>query len=212
MNTLDLDAYDRNVFDEIVELIKERHPTLDEEEIRKEALDLMEQHVRAVSVLSLRDPDQADWDRGELEQLHIHAAGIARVLKDLSLESEIELKLFFGKKRPPNLKRLHQDAKTLSDSLQDGLKKRPPPGRGRPKDIPLAILMEEAVTVFKKASGIDPANLPNPRSQKSRNKKHKLYQFVRVLIPKSIRYGLDEQFGALKNRVDEYLENCKESQ
>ncbi len=206
MNTLDLDAYDRNVFDEIVELIKERDPTLDEEEIRKEALDLMEQHVRAVSVLSLRDPDQADWDRGELEQLHIHAAGIARVLKDLSLESEIELKLFFGKKRPPDLKRLHQDAKTLSDLLQDGLKKRPPPGRGRPKDIPLAILVEEAVTVFEKASGIDLDNLPDARSQLSRDKKHELYEFARVLIPESITYSSKSQFDSLKKMINRYLE------
>jgi hypothetical protein len=212
MKELDLDAYDWIVFTAIIKLIHERNPTLDEEAIKNEALDLMEQHVRAVSVLSLRDPNQPAWDRGELEQLHIHAAGIARVLRDLSFESEIELKLFFGSKRPPDLKRLHQDTKTLSDSLRDGLKKRPPAAKGRPKDIGLAILIEEAVTVFRKASGIDPANLPNPRSQKSRDKKHKLYQFVRVLVPKSIKYGSDEQFGALKDRVDEHLADCKEHQ
>lgn len=211
MNALDLDAYDKSVFQAIAKLIKERDPNLDEEAINKEALDLMEQHVRAVSVLSLRDPNQPEWARGELEQLQIHAAGIARVLDNLSPESRIELKFLFGKIRLPDLKRLRHAAKNLSEPLQEALKKRPPAAKGRPKDIPLAILVEEAVTVFEKASGIDLDNLPNPRSQNSRSKKHKLYKFVRVLIPKSIRYGSDEQFGALKDRVDQYIDDRKKN-
>ncbi len=227
MNALDLDAYDKSVFQAIAKLIKERDPNLDEEAINQEAGDLMGQHVRAVSVLSLRDPDQPDWDRGELEQLYEHAAGLAGVLKDLSPESRIELQYMILENLPPepkkeledlsvsellsDLNRLHWDVQKLSDSLRGGLKKRPPTAQGRPKDILLAILVEEAVTVFEKASGIDLDNLPNPRSQNSRSKKHKLYKFVRVLIPKSIRYGSDEQFGALKDRVDQYIDDRKKN-
>ena len=205
MNALDLDAYDKSVFQAIAKLIKERDP-LDEEAINKEALDLMEQHVRAVSVLSLRDPNQPEWARGELEQLQIHAAGIARVLDNLSPESRIELKFLFGKIRLPDLKRLRHAAKNLSEPLQEALKKRPPAAKGRPKIIPLAILVEEAVTVFEKASGIDLDNLPDARSQSSRDKKHKLYEFARVLIPESITYSSKSQFDSLKKMINRYLE------
>jgi hypothetical protein len=223
MNTLDLDAYDRSVFQAIAELIKERNSNLDEEAINQEALDLMEQHVRAVSVLSLRDPDQPDWDRSELEQLYEHAAGLARVLKDLSPESQIELQYMILENLPPepkkeledlsvpellsDLNRLHWDVQKLSDSLRDGLKKRPPTAQGRPKDIPLAILVEEAVTVFEKASGIDLDNLPDARSQSSRDKKHELYEFARILIPESITYSSKSQFDSLKKMINRYVEN-----
>ncbi len=56
MKPFDLNAYDKRVFGAIAKLIHERDPSLGEDEIEREALDLMGDHVRAASVLSLLRP------------------------------------------------------------------------------------------------------------------------------------------------------------
>ena len=207
MKSFDLNAYDERVFDAIAKLIHDRDPSLGEDEIKQESLDLMRDRVQAASVLSLSSPDQPAPKREELENLYRHAVGMAGVLENLSTQSNIELRYISGSKQLPDLKRLQLDAKDLSDALREGLKKRPPLPKNRPKDVTMAILVEEAVNIFEKATGISLNDWPNPKSQRSRNVKHKLNQFVRTYMPEPHKYNSESQFASLNKTVSRYLED-----
>ena len=134
-----MNAYDVRIFEEVAKLIHGRDPSLDEVAIKQKALNLLAKHARAVSV-SLFDLEQTAPKRAELEQLYEYAEGMADVLENLSTQSDIELRFISGSKQLPDLSRLQQDAKVLSDALREGLEKRPPPKGNRPKDT-LACVM-----------------------------------------------------------------------
>ena len=103
MQSFDLKAYDERLFDAISKLIKERDPRLGEDEIKREAQDLMEHHVRAASVLSLSGPYSK---RSELEQLKEKSKELADALKNLSFQANFELRYLSGSAPLPDLKRL----------------------------------------------------------------------------------------------------------
>ena len=104
----------------------------------------------------------------------------------------------------PNLKRLQLDAEELTNALWECLKKRPPPKQHRPKDVTMAILVEEAVNVFEKATGISLNDLTEPKSQNSKNIIHKLNQFVRTYMPEVYKYSSVSQFNSLSKKVSRY--------
>ncbi len=205
MKSFDLNAYDERVFDAIAKLIHDRDPSLGEDEIKQESLDLMRDRVQAASVLSLSSPDQPAPKREELENLYRHAVGMAGVLENLSTQSNIELRYISGSKQLPDLKRLQLDAKDLSDALREGLKKRPPLPKNRPKDVTMAILVEEATNIFEQATGVSLNDLPNPRSQHSRDIKHAFYQFVVKYMPNPDKYSSESQYNTLKAYICRYL-------
>ena len=205
MKSFDLNAYDERVFDAIAKLIHDRDPSLGEDEIKQESLDLMRDRVQAASVLSLSSPDQPAPKREELENLYRHAVGMAGVLENLSTQSNIELRYISGSKQLPDLKRLQLDAKDLSDALQEGLKKRPPLPKNRPKDVTMAILVEEATDIFELATGIILNELPNPRAQSNRNIMHDFYQFVANYMLDPDKYNSESQYTSLTTYIKRYL-------
>ena len=203
----DLNAYDKRIFEEVTKLIHGRDPSLDESAIKREALNILAEHVRAVSVSDLLGADQPTQMPAELEQLHKHAEGMADALEKLSRQSDIELRYISGSKRLPDLKRLQLDAADLSEALREGLKKKPPARRGRQRDFAQENLLEEATTVFEQAYGVTLNDLPKPPTQKSRNIKHRYHQFVRIYMPEPHRYESQEQFDTLKKYSNRYLES-----
>lgn len=204
MKSFDLNAYDKRVFDAIAKLINERDPRLGEDEIEREALDLMGDHVRAASVLSLSGPKS---ERSELEQLEEKSRELADALESLSFQAQLELRYISGSAPLPDLKRLQLDAAELANALWEGLKKRPPPDAHRSKDVRIESLIAEAVNVFEKAMGIRLKDLPKPESQKSRDMIHKLNQFVRNHMPIQSMYESDSEIDSLSTRVRRYREN-----
>ena len=204
MKSFDLNAYDKRVFGAISKLINERDPRLGEVEIEREALDLMENHVRAASVLSLSGPISK---RSELEQLKERSRDLADTLENLSSQSQIELRYISGSAPLPDLKRLQLDAAELGNALREGLKKRPPPDRHRTKDVRMESLIGEAVNVFEKATGISLSNLPNRKSHKSKKIIEKLNQFVRTSMPERNKYESESEIKSLNKRVGRYLED-----
>jgi len=201
MKPFDLNAYDKRVFGAIEKLIHERDPSLGEDEIKREALHLMGDHVRAASVLSLLGPISK---RSDLEQLKGKSREFVDALENLSPQSHIELRYLSGSTPLPDLKRLQLDAEELSNALWEGLKKRPPPKQNRPKDVTMAILVEEAVNVFEKATGTSLNDLTEPKSQISKNIIHKLNQFVRTYMPEDYKYSSESQFKSLSKMVSRY--------
>ena len=201
MKPFDLNAYDKRVLGAIEKLVHERDPSLGEDEINREALNLMGDHVRAASVLSLLRPISK---RPDLEQLKGKSRELADALENLSPQSHIELRYISGSTPLPDLKRLQLDVEELSNALWEGLKKRPPPKSNRPPDVTMAILVEEAVNVFEKATGISLNDLTEPRLQKSRNIIHKLNQFVRTFMPEEDKYRSVSQFNSLSKVVSRY--------
>ena len=93
MNPFDLNAYDKRVFGEIENLIRERDPSLGKDERKREALDLMGGHVMAASVLSMLGPISK---QSELEQLKGKSRELADALENLSPQSHIELRYISG--------------------------------------------------------------------------------------------------------------------
>ncbi len=201
----DLNAYDKRIFEEVAKLIHGRDPSLDESAIKREALNILAEHVRAVSVSDLLGADQPTQMRAELEQLHKHAEGLADALENLSFGSRIELHFVSDPKQLPNPSRLQLDARDLGDALQEGLKKKPPARRGRRKDFAQEILIKEATNVFEQASGVSLNDLPKPPTQQSRKSKRKYYLFVRTYMPAQRLYESRVQFDTLKKAADRYL-------
>ena len=203
MKSDDLNAHEERIFKEVAKLIHERNPGLDEEAIKRQTLNLTE-HARAASV-SLFDPEQSAQKPDELQQLYGFARGMADVLENISIQSGIELRLISGSEQLPDLNRLQQDAKVLSEALREGLKKRPPPKAHRPKDLTMNNFVEEATNIFEQATGINLNDLPEPRTQNSRNIKHTFYQFVVNCMPNPQKYNSTEQYNTLKKYIDRYL-------
>ena len=201
MKPFDLNAYDKRVLGAIEKLVHERDPSLGEDERKREALDLMGNHVRAASGLSLLGPISK---RPDLEQLKGKSRELADALENLSPQSHIELRYISGSTPLPDLKRLQVDAEELTNALREGLKKRLPPKKHRPKDVTMAILVEEAVNVFEKATGISLNDLTEPKSQNSKNIIHKLNQFVRTYMPEVYKYSSESQFKSLSKVVRRY--------
>ena len=167
-------------------LINERDPKLGEDEIVREALNLMENHVRAASALSLSGPKS---ERSELEQLRGKSREFADALESLSFQAQLELRYISGSEPIPDLKRLQLDAKN------------------RPRDVWMESLIGEAVIVFEKAMGINLSNLSNRRSQNSKKIIHNLNQFVRTFMPEPEKYSSESQFKTLSKRVSRHLTN-----
>ena len=200
----DLNAYDKRIFEEVAKLIHGRDRSLNESAIKGEALNILAEHARAVSVSVLLGADQPAQMRAELEQLHKHAEGMADALEKLSPQSDIELRYISGSKQLPALKRLQRDAADLSEALREGLKKRPPQEQHRPKDVTMEILVEEATNIFEQATGVSLNDLPNPRSQHSRDIKHAFYQFVVKYMPNPYKYSSESQYNTLKAYIYRY--------
>ena len=199
-----MDSREKRIFHAVANLINERDPALDKDEIKRQALALIKECVRVAPALS-NDSQLHAPKQNELEQLHKHAEGLADALENLSFGSRIELHFVSDPKQLPNPSRLQLDARDLGDALQEGLKKKPRARRGRRKDFAQALLIKEATNVFEQASGASLNDLPKPPTQQSRNIKRKYYLFVRTYMPAQRLYESRVQFDTLKKAADRYL-------
>ena len=200
-----MESYDERIFHAVAGLIHERDPMLDNDEIKRQALDLMREHVRTAVVHSISQHHSAPKPN-ELENLQKQAERLADALENLSLQSDIVLRFVSDPRPLPNLSRLQQDAEFLSEALLEGLKNMPPPpGRGRKKDLAKESLFEEATKVFEQAYGVSLNDLPKLPTQQRRNIKHKYFLFVRTYMPNQNLYQKQEQFETLKKAVSRYL-------
>lgn len=197
-------SYDERIFHAIARLIHERDPVLDEDEIKRQALDLIGEHARAEVADSISSKHPA-LRKKELEYLQKQAEGLADALENLSLSSKIVLGLVSDPEQLPDLQCLQLEAKKLGVSLQEGLKKKPAPSIGRKKLFARESLIEEATNVFEKAYGVNLSNWPKPRSQQSRDIKHKYFKFVRAYMPDQNLYERKEQFETLKKAARRYI-------
>ncbi len=199
-----MESYDERIFHAVARLIHERDPMLGNDEIKRQALDLMSEHVRAAAVHSISQQHSAPKPN-ELEKLQKQAEGLAVALENLSLQSDIVLRFVSDPRLLPNLSCLQRDAKFLSEALLEGLKNMPPPpGRGRKKDFAQESLFEEATNVFEQAYGVR-LPLPKPKLQQSKNINHKYFLFVRTYMPSQNLYQRQEQFDTLKKAANRYL-------
>jgi hypothetical protein len=184
MTSWDGKAYQKKVFDAIVRLIQKRDPSLGEDELKREALSLMEEHVRAAPMPFLNH-EQPRLKRDEWERLQRQAKTLANKLQKLSFESKIQLRYLC--KQLPDLNRLQLDLEDFSRALREGLKKRRSM-KHRPTDFTKKDLVEEAINIFEKATGISLDELSDPNSRHSKKIKNKLTNFVEIYLPNKNMY------------------------
>lgn len=199
-----MESYDQRIFQAVARLIHERDPKLDEDEIRRQALVLVNEHVRAADALEIYSQLPAP-KKNELEDLKKQAEGLADALEKLSFQSSTVLRLVSDPKQLPDLSCLQLEAKKLGKILREGLKKIPAPRKGRKKSHARDSLIEEATNIFEQVYDVNLNDLPEPPTQQSRNIKHEYYLFVRTYMPDHNLYQRQEQFETLKKAADRYL-------
>ncbi len=205
MSSLDANAYQRTVVDAIKGLIQERDSSLNEDAVEIEAWSLIEEHVRAAPMpfLNHQQPrlTQKKWKR-----IQEQAQALADSLQDLSFDSKIELRYLCM--QLPDLNRLQLDLEDFSRALQEGLKKRPPPKKQRPKNFAKKDLVAEAVDIFQKATGINLDELSDPNSQHSKKIIEKLNDFVEIYLPNKNMYS---SRSALSRYMNRFLKSRRKS-
>ena len=180
-----MEQYDQRVFRAIAKLILERDPKLDKDEIGRQALDLLNEHVRAAAALSTH-PQQPAPRPNELEDLQKQARGLADALENLSFQSKIVLSFFSDRMSLSDQTRVQRDAKNLGEILRQGLKKKPLPRRGPKKDFAKEDLIKDATNVFEQAYGVSLKDLPKLPMQKRRKTKNKYYSFGTLCSPTAL--------------------------
>jgi hypothetical protein len=195
MAPLDPITYERNVFEAIVGLIQKRDPSLAIDEAEGEARNLMSKHVRTAP-MAFPTSDQPRLTQEEWMRLQEQARTLADSLRNLSFESQIELRYLC--KPLPDLSRLHLDLADFSSALQRGLKKRPAAKNHRPKDLVKEDLVDEAIAVFEMARGIRLADLSNPKSHKNKIIRQELNDFVEIYIA-------DRQVYSSRSALNRYM-------
>ena len=197
-------SYIERIFRAIAKLILERDPELDKDEIKRQALDLIEENVRAEAALSTLSQGPAPKPN-ELEGLQKQARDLADALENLSFQSKIVLSFFSDRMSLSDQTRVQRDAKNLGEILRQGPKKKPLPRRGPKKDFAKEDLIKEATNVFEQACGVSLNDLSKLPMQQSRNTKNKYYSFVRTYMPEQRLYKSKSQFDTLKKAADRYL-------
>ncbi len=185
MTSRDASAYQEKVFDAIKGLIQERDSSLNKDEVEREAWSLIEEHVRAAPMPFLNH-QQPRLKQKEWERLQEQAQALADSLQDLSFDSKIELRYLC--KQLPDLNRLQLDLEDFSRALREGLKKRPPPKKHRPKNLVKEDLAEEARNIFEKATGSSLHELSDTNSQHYKKNKKRLNDFVEIYFPDKSMY------------------------
>ena len=201
-----MESYIERIFHAVEELIRKRDPELGEDEINRQALDLIEENVRPEAALSTLPQGPAPKPN-ELEDLQKQARGLADALENLSFQSKIVLSFFSDRMSLSNQTRVQRDAKNLGEILRKGLEEEPPPRRGRRKDFAKEDLIKEATDVFEQAYGVGLKDLPELPMPKRRKTKQEYYSFVRTYLSIQNIYELDSKFETLKKYAKRYLES-----
>ena len=153
-------------------------------ELKRETWSLMEEHVHAAPMPFLSH-QQPRLKQNEWISLQEQAKALVDKLENLSSNSKIELRYLC--KQLPDLNRLQLDLEDFSRALREGLKKRRSM-KHRPTDFTKKDLVEEAINIFEKATGISLDELSDPNSRHSKKIKTKLTDFVEIYLPKQNMY------------------------